>query len=151
MKVEEVMKHAASSCSPDTALSEVADRLTEIGCGMLAVVTRAGRVLGVVSDRDVCRVVAHAAPGFDFSALRARDAMTPSPAVVARHEDIGVALARMRAQRLRRLPVTDGEGRLEGLLSLDEIVASSLPLGSDENQDLMRTLRALGTAAQHRT
>ncbi len=147
MRVEDVMKHAASSCSPDDALSEVADRLTEIGCGVLTVVTGAGRVLGVLSDRDICRVVAHATNGVDLSTLRARDAMTPSPAVVSRHEDIGVALARMRANRLRRLPVTDGEGRLEGLLSLDEIVARSLPLGSEENQDILRTLRTLGTAA----
>jgi len=147
MRVEEAMKHAASSCAPDTPLSEAADRLTEIGCGVLAVVTAAGRVLGTLSDRDICRVVAHTAKGVDISTLRARDAMTPSPIVVSRHEDLGVALARMRANRLRRLPVTDGEGRLEGLISLDEIVARALPQSGDENQDILRTLRALGTAA----
>ncbi len=140
MKVETVMKHAASSCGPESTLAEAGRRMVDVGCGVLPVVTASGRVLGVLTDRDVCAAVVRR--DVTPSAVLVRDAMTHDAQTVSRSEDLGVALARMRAHKVRRLPVTDAEGRLEGLLSLDDIVVQ-VPLDSGDGEDVLRTFRAV--------
>lgn len=142
MTVGDVMKHAASFCGPETTLAQAGLRMAEVGCGVLPVVTASGRVLGVLTDRDIC--CALSASDAPAAAVLVRDAMTHEAFTVARGEDLGVALARMRAHRVRRLPVTDSEGRLEGLLSLDDIVVRT-PFGdcNPEAEDVLRTFRAV--------
>jgi len=99
----------------------VAQRMRDQRVGTLVILDASKKPIGLVTDRDlVVRVVA---AGRDPHAERVREAMTPDPKVVSEESPIESALGLMRAGNFRRLPVVDREGRLVGILSLDDVLA----------------------------
>src|SRR5213083_2427577 len=91
-------------------------RLHRVGC---VLVCRAGRLLGLFTERDLLRRVL--APGRPLS-LPLGECMTADPVVVHRTESIGAAIRRMEEGGYRHLPVVDGSGRPVGVLSVKRIV-----------------------------
>lgn len=59
-----------------------------------------------------------------------RMVMTKSPATVDVHDSVGLALGRMMAQRIRRLPVVERRGKLVGILSTHDVMRA-LPAGTN--------------------
>jgi CBS domain-containing protein len=78
------------------------------------------RPIGMLTDRDL--VVRVMAAGRDPERVTVADAMSRSPRVHWEHSPIEDALATMRAGVFRRLPVTDADGVLVGLLSADDVL-----------------------------
>jgi len=113
---------------------EVADLMAHYAVGCVVVVDADRRPIGVVTDRDLCtRVIARR---LDPVATAVSAVMT-KPAQVARaDEPLETVAARMRQAGVRRLPVVD-DGRLVGIVALDDLVAT---LGSE--------LEWLGSAAK---
>ncbi|HEX4953725.1 MAG TPA: CBS domain-containing protein [Thermoanaerobaculia bacterium] len=122
MKVQDVMRREARSCGPETDLATVGRLMAEIGGGALPVV-EAERVVGMFTDRDLALAVADrdVVP----SDLRVRDFLSGEVFVCRADEDVHAVLENLRAWRVRRLPVVDRRGGLEGLLSLDDIAAAA--------------------------
>ncbi len=58
MKVKGVMTSPAQSCSPETNLASAAVQMRESDCGVLPVINREGKVIGMVTDRDICMAAA---------------------------------------------------------------------------------------------
>jgi CBS domain-containing protein len=54
MKVKEVMTQSAVCCSPDTNVGAAVELMRVRNCGMLPVVGRDRKLLGLVTDRDIC-------------------------------------------------------------------------------------------------
>jgi len=104
--------------------------------------------VGIVTDRDLTvRVLAE---GRDGTQTAVAEVMTSSPKTVSEGTPIEDALGLMRVGSFRRVPVLDADGRLAGLLSLDDI----LDLLAEEFQDIGRLLRqeqpsTLGTSASN--
>jgi CBS domain-containing protein len=122
MKVQDVMTSPAHSCSPDASLAAAARTMCEYGCGALPVLDNAGRPAGILTDRDICRAVAL---GSRFaSAIRVREFMTFHPSTCTPAMPIEDALELMASKKIRRLPVVDGQGRLVGIVSLSDVVAT---------------------------
>jgi uncharacterized protein (DUF2267 family) len=85
------------------------------------VVQDAGRVRGIVTDRDVAlRVI-----GFELPAkeTKLRDIMTPEPTTVSIQDSEEQVIAAMRAKHIRRVPIVEGE-RVKGIVSLDELLVT---------------------------
>lgn len=99
-----------------------------VGCLVVTAGARdARKVVGMLTDRDI--VTAIVAKEVDPAKLVVEDMMTT--AVVTAHEDDSVMdlLETMRSKGMRRLPVTNAQGVLVGLMTLDdvlEIVAEQL-------------------------
>lgn len=106
------------SCTPDHTLSEVVDLLVQHNCGSL-LVQDGGRMVGIITERDILRAVAETRCSLDE--LTARDRMTPNPVTASMDEDIGDAMGEMTARRIRHLPVLDG-GELAGIISIGDLV-----------------------------
>jgi CBS domain-containing protein len=100
--------------------SEAARRMKARGVGTLVVIDEGERPVGLITDRDLALRVLGA--GKD-SATRVREIMTPSPRLVSEDTPIEAALAVMRAAKCRRLPVTDRDGKLVGIVALDDVLA----------------------------
>ena len=79
------------------------------------------RPVGIVTDRDI--VLAVVAPTVDPETILLGDVM--SPELVCVREDAGVAqsIDLMRLKGVRRLPVTDADGRLVGVLAADDLIS----------------------------
>lgn len=134
---------------PDDELTAAAAAMVASGADSLPVVDESVRLIGMLSTTDVLRHEARRAlPAPRQDGLTAADVMTPRPLTVRPHENLLDAVALMTGQRVRHLPVTDGSGRLLGMLS-DRDVRSAIgdPVGAlhrPDEQDRVQNLDVAG-------
>ncbi|HEX6965263.1 MAG TPA: CBS domain-containing protein [Gemmatimonadaceae bacterium] len=83
------------------------------------VVQHAGRIVGIVTDRDLAlRVVGQ---GLDPNTTMLRDVMTPEVATLAPTASQGDAIRLMYQRKVRRIPIVE-RGRLVGMVTLDDLL-----------------------------
>lgn len=148
MRVKEVMSQPVVTCPTDSTLDHAARLMWEFDCGVVPVVSEDGRLNGVVTDRDIC--MAAYTQGQALSAIPVTTAM--ARAVVAGHMDDSVdrAEALMRDNQIRRLPVLDGENRLVGLVSMNDLARlAARARKSDVDRELVQTLAAVCRPRNH--
>ncbi len=104
----------------DTPLAELAQRMLDEELGDL-VIAEGDRPVGIVTDRDVALAVARYD---DLSALTAADVMARDPVTIHRDATAIDLPATMAEGRVRRIPVVDDDGRLVGIATLDDVVAT---------------------------
>jgi arabinose-5-phosphate isomerase len=125
LRVEQVM-HAGDQLpivSPDTKMKGAILEMTKKRLGLTAVCDEARRVLGIVTDGDLRRLMqAHADP-LDH---KASEVMSKSPVTISRMELAAAALKKMEERRITSLLVVDGEGRLEGVVHLHDLWRTQL-------------------------
>jgi CBS domain-containing protein len=152
MKVRAVMNKPVQTVSSDSSLAEAGKRMAENDCGVLPVVDGKCRVVGILTDRDVC--LALATKNRLASEISALEVMSPHVCACGPDDDLSKALETMRHRLVRRLPVVDDAGRLVGILSIDDIIihagpASATPEGVTYGE-AFRTMRAVcGTRVTH--
>src|SRR5262245_9126001 len=120
MKAEDIMTRKVQTCRPETSLAEAAAIMWEYDCGAMPVVDDSNRVMGMITDRDIA--IAAATKGRRATEITVGEVMTGNVYACAMDEDVKSALRTMRRERVRRLPVIGGDGRLAGILSLNDIV-----------------------------
>ncbi|RHW40044.1 CBS domain-containing protein [Lysinibacillus yapensis] len=127
MRITEIMTSEVETCSPDTAIVEVAAIMKDLDVGSIPIVED-GHLKGTVTDRDiVVRGVAE-----DVS-LNNPVSEILSPDVVTGNVDMSVeeAAELMAENQIRRLPIVE-EDRLVGIVSLGDIAVKDR---SNENTD----------------
>lgn len=122
---------------------EAARRMAEYGVGDLIVVQdqrpALPRPIGIVTDRDlVVQVLAD--PDRAPASVKVGDVMNHDLVVAREADDIDVVVARMRERAIRRIPIVDNEGGLQGLLSLDDILGWM----RDQLQSVAKTVERQG-------
>ena len=145
MTVKELMTSNVKSCNADTNLAAVAAIMWDEDCGSVPVVNDARRVVGMITDRDIC--IAAATRSVSPSNLRVHDAMSDNVYSCSIGDDVRSALGTMRQHRVRRLPVLDQEGRLAGILSTNDlIVEAELRRGAElPAEELLETLKSISS------
>lgn len=123
MKVREITPPYVASCRPDTNLAAAAALFWEHDCGFLPVVDETYRVVGVLTDRDVCMAVA-TRPKL-ASEILVRDVMISPVHTIAANDTATQAMRVMRGHHIRRLPVTTADGVLEGVISLNDLTLAA--------------------------
>jgi CBS domain-containing protein len=78
-----------------------------------------GKVVGIITDRDIVLRVLAAGRAVDGASVR--DAMTQNPVTVREDDDVNRALSAMADRKVRRLPVVDASGRLCGIIAQADI------------------------------
>jgi CBS domain-containing protein len=123
MRVKDVMSTPAQTCYADTDLGTVAGMMREHDSGFIPVVSAARRVVGLVTDRDICMVAAsrRLAPVH----LSAAQAMSGTVHACFPDDAVDAALASMRQFKVRRLPVVDSSGVIKGVISLSDIACAA--------------------------
>ncbi len=107
----------------DLALNEAAGLMREHHVGCLVVVDEqpdGRRPVGLLTDRDI--VTAVVAKDMDARILRVDDVMSGGPVITHETDSLLDALAAMRRAGVRRMPVVDARGVLQGLLALDDVI-----------------------------
>lgn len=121
MRVTEIMTRDPVTARRDTALPEVARRMAEHDCGAIPVLERedGGRPVGIVTDRDIAiRCVAR---GEDARIRQAADVMTDRVVTVRPDDDVEDVAEVMRENEVRRVLVTEDDGRLVGMVSQADV------------------------------
>jgi CBS domain-containing protein len=112
--------------------------------GTLPVVADGGRVVGMITDRDIC--IAAATKGRAASDIAVGEVITGKVFSCAPETDVRDALKLMRQERVRRLPVIGAEGALEGVLSINDIVLKAEEKKKDSGvsyADVMSTFKSI--------
>ncbi|HKG21507.1 MAG TPA: CBS domain-containing protein [Blastocatellia bacterium] len=118
LRCADIMTKDITSCTPQTSLREVAEKLDDENIGSLPVLEN-GRLIGIVTDRDiVCRVLAE---GGDTRNATAADAMSQDLITITAEDSLYNAIEKMGEHQIRRLPVVDLNGRLRGMIALADI------------------------------
>ena len=124
MNAGSVCKRGVITVAPTDDLIAAAHVMREKHVGYLIVSeglsARAGRVVGVLTDRDI--VVAVLAQEVDARALKVGDVMTRHPLLIEEEQSIEAVLRHMREAGVRRVPVVNRSGALSGVLSIDDVL-----------------------------
>ena len=120
MKVKEVMTPDARATWITESLADAAKSMWENDCGVLPIIKDGRKVVGMITDRDIC--MATAMKDRNPSGISVEEVMTGTVYAATPEEDIEQALKTMREHKIRRLPVLNPQGELEGILSMNDIV-----------------------------
>jgi CBS domain-containing protein len=118
LAARDVMTRNPRTVSRQSAHREAAAIMRDENCGVVPVVDAAGRLEGILTDRDiVVRGVAHDRA----HELRIEDVMTDDVSAVTEDEPLTSVLDLMGRKQVRRVPVVDRDDRLLGIISMADI------------------------------
>lgn len=118
MKLREVMTNTVVRIHPDETVAVAARTLTHYNIGILPVCGNDGRVVGLLTDRDL--VTRCLASGRSPANTPVRDVMTSKIVSATPDMDATQAAGLMGREQIRRLPVLEN-GRLCGMVSLGDL------------------------------
>ena len=126
---------------PEATLAELDELCGKYRVSGLPVVEESGRLLGIITNRDLRFVAAS-----DYPVLRVREVMTPMPLVTApvgiAREDAAALLAK---HKVEKLPLVDPDGMLRGLITVKDFVKSEqYPLATKDGEGRLVVGAAVG-------
>jgi len=121
VRVDTIMTTQVHTCSAADTLAEAARLMWDRDCGCLPVCAaeNATRVVGMITDRDICMAALFA--GRPLHELRVAEAMSRQLLACRSDDSLLDAENAMRRARIRRLPVVDEHGILIGIISLADL------------------------------
>jgi CBS domain-containing protein len=146
VKANAIMTRQVLSVKKDTSLKEIAELMAEKSVSGVPVIEEDGKVAGIISEKDFLSqmgardkshfmaFVAECLQGkgctdFPVALQKAEDIMT-SPAIIVREEATVFEISNIFFQKnINRVPVTDREGKLLGIVSRADIVRASMFTG----------------------
>ena len=135
MPVEDLARSEVVTATKETAVSELGRTMADETVGSVVIVDDETPV-GIVTDRDLAlRCVADES---DLGDQTAGNVMTEDLATIDRAAGFYEAVGLMRDHGIRRLPVTDEDGTLAGILTTDDLTT----LLADEQQGLSEVIEA---------
>ena len=145
MRVSDIMSRQVATALPGPTVAAAVEALWHRDCGALPVVDPTGKLVGIVTDRDMC--IALGTRRRLASELTVGEVMSRSVRTCRASESVPSALATMRTAKVRRLPVVDVSGKVEGMLSLVDCIRCTSPSDggelSIEEADVLGTLKSV--------
>jgi arabinose-5-phosphate isomerase len=120
-RIESLM-HAGDALprvAPETKMPEVIYEMSRKGLGLTAVTDAAGKLLGIITDGDLRRMMQSRKQGvLDLVAL---DCMTKNPVTLPKTELAACALRAMEERKITSVMIVDSDGKLEGVLHVHDL------------------------------
>jgi CBS domain-containing protein len=125
MQARDIMTASPTCVTPDTILGEAARLMEERNVGMLPVVDagQSTKLIGVVTDRDI--TLRHVGAGHTSDSCRVSEAMTDRVTTCRPDDDVRDVMNVMAREQIRRIPITNEDGALVGIVSQADIVLHS--------------------------
>ena len=110
---------AVTTARPETSLLEVSRKLAAKKIGALVIVGEGGSVSGIISERDIIRVIAQR--GVEGLSVPVSEVMTRQVITATQSSTLDELMATMTAGRFRHLPVVENDS-LIGIVSIGDVV-----------------------------
>jgi CBS domain-containing protein len=149
MKIQEIMTADVRCCGPDTNLAVAAKMMWDSDCGALPVLNVDGHVIGMITDRDICMASATKnKPASDITVWETVSGKNVYSCILS--DDVHTALDIMKREKVRRLPVVDEEGLLQGIVAMNDFVllageAKGAKAPAVSCEDVVQTMKAIST------
>jgi len=118
LKVEDVMVEGVVTVDADTSVMKAVKLMNENEIGCL-IVTRRGRAVGIITERDLLKRVI--AKSKNPKKIRVREIMTKPLIAGQPNMDLEEATKLMFKMKIKKLPVVEQHGRLLGLITLTDV------------------------------
>ncbi len=136
MKITERMKTDVRAIGRDESLERAAQLMWEHDCGCVPVVDLEQRVVGMITDRDVC--MGAYTQGRALREIPVEHCMSREVHDCRPNDSVEVAAGIMSAHQVRRLPVVDEAGRLIGMIALCDLTRTVEELKGEAQKKLLR-------------
>jgi CBS domain-containing protein len=120
MRVREIMTDSVDFVTNENTLQEAAEKMKELDVGELPIIV-GKEAVGVITDRDIA--IRGVALGLDPTSAKVVDAMSEGIVSCRQDDEAEMAARLMGEHKIRRLPVTDADGNMTGMLSLGDLAA----------------------------
>ena len=120
MKVKDLMTTSPAACTLTNSLADAGGMMWQNDCGILPVVAEGGKVVGLITDRDIC--MAAVLNGRNLTNIAVEDVISRQVFSCNADDDVRSALKTMQENKVRRLPVLNELGMLAGIVSMNDIV-----------------------------
>jgi len=120
MKVQDIMTSDVQCVGPDANLAAAAKMMWDSDCGALPVLNVQGQVVGMITDRDIC--MASATKNKPASDITVWETVSGKVHTCRLSDDVRTALDIMKREKVRRLPVVDEDGVLQGIVAMNDFV-----------------------------
>ncbi len=115
-------------------------------CGALPVLNAQGRVMGMITDRDIC--MAAATKNKPPSEITVWETTSGKAYTCQLSDDVHTALDIMKRERVRRLPVVDEDGVFQGIIAMNDFLlvaqeARGRGLPAVSYEDVVNTMKAI--------
>lgn len=146
MKVKDVMTPNATAIWLTESLADAAKLMWENDCGVLPIIKDGRKVIGMITDRDIC--MGAAMRDRSPSGISVEEVMTGEVFAVNPEDSLDEALLTMQEHKIRRLPVVSSEGELEGILSMNDVLLRARSLDGEaadsiDYRDIVKTYQAI--------
>ena len=140
MKVKELMHQPVFSCSEEDSMSTAAGLMWDHDCGAVPVTDGDGRLIGMITDRDIC--MSAFTKGQLLSALPVRDGMAREIFSCHGDDSLEDIEQTMGEHQIRRMPVVDDDNRPVGVVSLGDLAlySASQKRAKGMQRDVLSTL-----------
>jgi CBS domain-containing protein len=123
MKASELMTAEVKCCHPEDSLNTAAQLMWDYDCGCIPVVDDSGRPVAMITDRDIC--MAAYTQGARLTERPVSSAMSAEIYTCRADDELALVEEMMRQCRVRRVPVIDAQGRVTGIISLNDIAEAA--------------------------
>ena len=121
MQVKDLMSDSPITVDREETVAAAARLLSRHNVGALPVTTQGGKLVGMLTDRDI--TVRCVAANYDPNITRVRTVMSTGAVTVKAEESGNQAAKTMGKHQVRRLPVTQ-DGKLVGMVSQKDLVTA---------------------------
>jgi CBS domain-containing protein len=138
LTARDIMTRQVRTARRDSSLREVAQLMRDEDCGVVPIVDAEGRLLGLVTDRDLALRAFTGQRAVD--GLRAADVMTEDLEAVLPEEDLHGVIELMGRRQIRRVPVVEPDDRLVGIIAMGDIANRA-----DQDEELQEALERISS------
>jgi len=149
IRARDIMTDDPSCVTPDTSVTDVAQKMRDLDIGIIPVVEDMDnrRLRGVVTDRDLAiRVLAEGKDGKS----KIKDYMTGPVEAVNQNDSVRDVLDVMKREQVRRVPVTDREGRLVGVIAQADLAVDYAGLDLHRETEVEEVIERISEPARPR-
>ncbi|HEX6751269.1 MAG TPA: CBS domain-containing protein, partial [Longimicrobium sp.] len=122
LRAADIMTDNPECVTPESSLADAAAKMRDLDVGIIPVVDneQTRRLKGVVTDRDIA--IRAVAEGMDARSTKVSVVMTTEVESCNKNDTVGDILRVMEREQVRRVPITDREGRLVGIVAQADVV-----------------------------
>lgn len=150
VRISEIMTENPETVTGDATLADAAKKMRDINVGIIPVVESAEsrRLKGVVTDRDIA--VRAVAEGKDPNKTSVSDIMTTDVDTCNQNDTMQAVLDLMERDQVRRVPITDREGRLVGIVAQADVAVDFVSGGPGRDRQMAEVVERISEPGRPR-